>query len=477
MAINLSKRDKLTGLILECVEEIFPILISKVQSNKYISNYSDFPKLSFAENGFPRISKDSWGPDRPKDYSSLFRGYGKEPEIDWNNIITLEELYNFICEDGDLLSYFGSSIEIPDIDINFDKTSVQILVENILNYYIHVFGCDFNKGNFLEIIKLRINFAFLDELPISIYIPILFLNFETEQYDLGDGISIQKIPDLLHLSRVDAKSNNVLVHDCVLEGATHALVMENYCIENINRDSYNCLYYKDAYPNNLIQNFFSALRLVNNYKTGYAQIFAKSENWTSRFKEKLLNIHGCSVREFPHEFELTRYWLKSKFPTVGLEEINKIKDFYQKLSDNNHKSIPIALKRLNSCMLRHDEEDTVLDATIALEVLLSDDGKTEMTHKLALRVAALSKLDSSCKEDPKEIFTRVKKVYTYRSGIVHGTKDLSKTKIIKIPESSELKTVDVAIEILKMVLRVLLCNDKYFEAKKIDEDLLLNDSK
>jgi asparagine synthetase B (glutamine-hydrolysing) len=155
-------------------------------------------------------------------------------------------------------------------------------------------------------------------------------------------------------------------------------------------------------------------------------------------------------------------------------ELNIIKDFYEKLSNNKHKSIPIALKRLNSCMLRHDEEDTVLDATIALEVLLSDDGKTEMTHKLALRVAALSKLDSNCKEKPKEIFAKIKKVYTYRSGIVHGTKDLSKSKVIKIPESAELKTVDVAIEMLKMVLRVLLCNDKYLDVKSIDEDLLLN---
>ena len=167
------------------------------------------------------------------------------------------------------------------------------------------------------------------------------------------------------------------------------------------------------------------------------------------------------------------HWLNKSFTSLNQGDLEKIKKLYEKLSNNNHKSIPIALKRLNSCMLRHDEEDTVLDATIALEVLLSDDGKTEMTHKLALRIAALSKLDDACKETPKEIFNKVKKIYSYRSGIVHGTKDLTKSRIIRIPNSVELKTVDVAIDILKMVLRVLLCNEQYFDAKKIDEELLL----
>ncbi|RZG66715.1 HEPN domain-containing protein [Acinetobacter junii] len=474
MAINVSKRDKLTKLILECIEEIFPILVSKIQSNKYISYYTDYPKLSFAKNGFPRITKDSFGSDRPKDYSSLFHGYGNEPEIDWNNFMTMRKLYDHIREDGELLSYFGFSIEIPGIDIDFNKSSVQTFVENILDYYIHVYGCDYDEKSFLEIIELRTNFAFLDELPITIYIPILFLNFDIEKYDLVDGVSIQRMSDLLHISRVKAKSNNVLVHDCVLDGATHALVIEKYHVNNRDKDSISCLYYKQAYPNDLVQSFFSALRLVTDYKTGYAQIFSKPENWITDFREKLLNIRGCSVREFPYEFEINRYWLNDNFPNITLDQLDIIKYFYGKLSNNNHKSIPIALKRLNSCMLRHDEEDTVLDATIALEVLLSDDGKTEMTHKLALRIAALSKLDSNCKEKPKEIFVKIKKVYTYRSGIVHGTKDLSKSKVIKIPESPELKTVDVAIEMLKMVLRVLLCNDKYLDAKSIDEDLLLN---
>ncbi|RYY80589.1 MAG: hypothetical protein EOO69_01450 [Moraxellaceae bacterium] len=473
MAIDQKKREKLNHLILECIKEVFPILVDKIQKKKYILSYTNFPELTFAENGFPRIRKNFWGNNSPKNFASLFSKYGGEPDIDWKDIFTLKDLYHFICKDNDLLNYFGSHIQIEIPDYNFDEISIQNFIGNILDFYIHSYGYEFFEENFLSVIELRTNFAFLEKLPIIIYVPILFLNFEIEKYDLAEGVSIQRISDQLHLSRAEAKSNNIVVHDCVLDSATHALVIENYYIDNKDRDSYDCLYYKEAYPNVLIQNFFSALRLVNDYKTGYAQIFSKSENWTSDFKENLLNVRGCSVREFPHEFEFNRYWLSNNFPIVNLDQLNKVKDLYGKLASNNHKSIPIALKRLNSCMLRQDEEDTVLDATIALEILLSDDGKTEMTHKLALRVTALSKLDSNISESPKDIFDKVKKVYAYRSGIVHGNKNLEKSKKIKIPNIVELKTVDVSISLLKMVLKVLLSHEKFLDAKKIDEELLL----
>src|SRR5690606_2299060 len=103
----------------------------------------------------------------------------------------------------------------------------------------------------------------------------------------------------------------------ILEGATHALVIENYYIDNKDKDSFGCLYRKDAYPNFLIINFFSALRLTTDYRTGYAQIFSNPENWTTNFKEKLLNIRGCSVRELPNEFELDRYRLTERIDQLA----------------------------------------------------------------------------------------------------------------------------------------------------------------
>lgn len=246
--------------------------------------------------------------------------------------------------------------------------------------------------------------------------------------------------------------------------------MNNYYIENKQPRAYKDLYYKEAYPNKIINNFFSAIRLTDLHKTGYAQIFSISDDWASGYKEKLPNTHGVSVREFPTEFELDRFWLLDKLPKIELDTLNKIKNIFKKIINNKHKKVEIAL---NSCLLRESEEDTVLDATIALEVLLSDDGKQEMTHKLSLRISALSLLDEGGNEQPIDIFKKVKKVYEYRSSIVHGNLNNSKSKKIVLPNKVELKTVEVAIDLLKMVLRVLINNDQYLEPTLIDQQLLL----
>ena len=141
--------------------------------------------MSFRENGFPNIN-NSWTNNGPKNYASLFHKYGREaPDIDWNNFITLENLYKYIGNDHELLNYFGFGlrVSVPEIDLN--RKSVELLVENILDYYIHVYGYDFNENNLLKVIGLRTNFAFLEKLKITIYVPILFLNFEVDRYDLG----------------------------------------------------------------------------------------------------------------------------------------------------------------------------------------------------------------------------------------------------------------------------------------------------
>lgn len=102
MAVEQNKRQELTNLILECIKEVFSVVINKIEEKKYISSHSSFPKLSFRENGFPNIN-NSWTNNGPKNYASLFHKYGREaPDIDWNNFITLENLYKYIGNDHEL---------------------------------------------------------------------------------------------------------------------------------------------------------------------------------------------------------------------------------------------------------------------------------------------------------------------------------------------------------------------------------------
>jgi hypothetical protein len=96
-----------------------------------------------------------------------------------------------------------------------------------------------------------------------------------------------------------------------------------------------------------------------------------------------------------------------------------------------------------------------------------------MTHKLALRVGALLKLEEKPTSSPAQAFSDVKKIYSYRSQIVHGSKNPDKNRTIKINEERSVQAHSLLIDYLKMTLRVLLRNEKYREPKRIDEDLLL----
>jgi hypothetical protein len=105
--------------------------------------------------------------------------------------------------------------------------------------------------------------------------------------------------------------------------------------------------------------------------------------------------------------------------------------------------------------------------------LLSDNGNQEMTHKLAMRMGALSRLDETLDRTPEQAFRDVKGIYGYRSAIVHGSKNLDKKRIIKIDENKNTTAHLLAIDYVKMVLRVLLENEKYRDPKQIDSQLLL----
>jgi hypothetical protein len=104
-----------------------------------------------------------------------------------------------------------------------------------------------------------------------------------------------------------------------------------------------------------------------------------------------------------------------------------------KLIDNVCEKYPyiyVTLDRYNSSLTRQNLDDKIIDATIALESLIS--GKTELRFKFAL---FLSHIVESNPEQRLIIFDLLKNLYDARSNLVHGSgtkKDIDKTnKIIE----------------------------------------------
>ena len=160
-------------------------------------------------------------------------------------------------------------------------------------------------------------------------------------------------------------------------------------------------------------------------------------------------------------------------PTVTAKELEATISLFKRIRNRKNKEfskrLSIALRRLNSSSLRTNEDDGLLDAMIGMEALLSPESTSEMTHKIALRMAGLYKLLNP----PMAVmaFGEIKKIYAVRSKIVHGG-DYNMSSTIQ-RRSDTIRIVDAAVEHLKAAMRILIDKPEYFDVAKIDHELVL----
>lgn len=476
---NLILRDGYTQLLLKAFKDGLEAVKSAKEQSTYIGKYHNFPNLSYKENGLPNFSTSFGG--GPTDYRDCFNSFGgKPPLINGDNLESFKELVSFVRSHNSLKTRFDLELNknaTNELNIEIDQIIVISGIKDCIEKYIHNFNSfEFDEVKAKETISHTISYIFDEQLNIDICIPILFLNFQFDQFQLARNVYIERIPDSQHLARYNVKSYNTSTHEQVISSATHALVLKDWLVPNPERIwGFDILTNSRAYPLDLINQFFGALRICLTVDTGYAQIYALAKGWHAHSKANLPHVQGVSIRSYPTKFE-DYYWNIENVPTVNSDTANQIKELFNQIKSAKQNSINLSLKRLNSCLVRDEEEDAVLDATIALEALLSDNSTQEMTHKLAMRVGALSNLDCSHERTPQESFQDIKKIYGYRSAIVHGSKDLSKKRIIKIDEQKNTSAHLLAIDYLKMILKVLLKHEKYRQPETIDSELLLGEA-
>ncbi|MDO9069183.1 MAG: HEPN domain-containing protein, partial [Deltaproteobacteria bacterium] len=93
------------------------------------------------------------------------------------------------------------------------------------------------------------------------------------------------------------------------------------------------------------------------------------------------------------------------------------------LSKDLRNKVEVAASRLIMARNRVSPANKALDGCICLEALLTDNQKTELTYKLALRAALLVGVDV---DDRREIRKKLQDFYDLRSRAVHGVVDKSK---------------------------------------------------
>lgn len=461
-------------ILLEAVKDGLSAVKKAKESGKYIGSYHNYPALSYRENGLPNLSMSYSG--GPTEYRQCYGSFVGAPVVNEREIISFQKLIDFVRSHPSLHYRFSLEMSTPPsgVDIKIDEILITSGIKDAIERYIHEFNTfEYDERNAIEAVMPTLKYIFDKTLNIEIHVPILFLNFHFDECEVSDGVFIKRIEDKEHLARHGIKSYNTSAHEQVTSSATHALVLKGWSIPNQERMwHFNTLHELRAYPLEAIDQFFSALRISSDVATGYSQIYSKSVDWGTNYTANLPCLQGSTTRAYPSLFE-NYYWNMDEVPIITNSIMGAIKKTYSSIISATENSINLSIKRLNRCVVRDSEEDSVLDATIALEALLSDDGTQEMTHKLALRVGALSKLDNVLNKKPEQAFREIKSIYSYRSAIVHGSRNLDKKRVVRIDNENEISAHRLSVEYLKMVLRVLLEHPTYRDPKAIDVDLLL----
>ena len=310
------------------------------------------------------------------------------------------------------------------------ETQIGSLVDNLMDRYIHVTGrFDFNADTFLPEYLLMEAGLLSETLTVAILVPVLCLGFEADRVQIDDGIDVIRLGDRIHIARAPSLRNASGFDPGIQMAATHSLVLADYSFANNGQfDLWRALGSRDSYPLPLIDTFFASVRLVVNGPTGYAQVLALPAGWASSFKADLLPLHTVQVRHYPPSLE-ERYW-NGHLPKVTAKELETTISLFKRIrnleNEKFSKRLSIALRRLNSSSLRTNEDDGLLDSMIGMEALLSPESTSEMTHKIAFRMAGLYKILNPPMAGMA--FGEIKKIYGVRSKIVHGNHyDMSST--------------------------------------------------
>jgi Apea-like HEPN len=482
-----------------CDQQLFELTCALVKSglvfvseqekgDAYIGTYSDIPEMQTSDSGMPRFRKLLSG---PRDYKTMFQerifdsvartlgGEAQKPRFESKSQPEFETLKQHMRDSPALWKHLMASHSV-DIEKAFFDIEVELFIKYQIDRYIHINGTtDFTVTRFLPIYLPYETARMREVLSVNIWIPILFVLCKfPDEVVLDAGVFLRKIPDDLQLAREHVSRNDPGIHGIVSDSATHAFVLTNYEVPNTYYAEWaNISTTPAAYPTEKIDLLFAMLRLVSGVDTGYAQLLMEQLGWAFTYEANLTPMTGASVRRYPPTFE-EYYWNRRDLPTLDSAKVDMLGDLYRRVlaiaDEKSRNRILLATRRLNQCLVRENEQDAILDATSALEALLTPGDNVEITHKLATRLAALSRLGIGG-DSPWTIFKNVKKIYGYRSSVIHGDiSRIQKTNTIQMSGTEMVPSVKVATDYLRSALEIVIRHPEYLDSSKIDENLLLH---
>ena len=447
------------------------------EQGKTIIGHLRFPTISTFSSGLPHLSVQLF--NGPPDYLDAF-----SRDKDWKAPPSWKVVGDLALRSVALRRYYpgAGNGALDDAALNDPErvqridSEVQMTLKRLVDRYVNIAGhTDFEAETFLPIYREWERCALLDELTFDILVPLLLVKVEAGSLDLGPDLAIEEMSELLQLARAERPEDATPRSSPLVGAATHALALKNWVMKNdswINRwvQSREPQAFADA--THVVNVFMAALRIVTGIETGYAQIVTRPHNWGDRWEAYLPDISIAQVKVYPDHFDNQGWWRTP--PTLTAEQCQQAYQLYEALSQSKSNKIALACRRLNTAYLRQNEEDAILDVTIALETLLADDGRGgEITYRLAMRIAGLSTFEPFETHSAEDVFKMVKQIYNYRSAVAHGSHDVEKRRVVSLKHQPEpIPTIRLGLALLRYVMGVVSRRPAMLDVQALDAHLL-----
>ena len=431
-----------------------------------------FEKIPFLHYSIPKYEMK----DFPRDqllYSAIFNGYANDC-LDCTSFDEFDKLIEYINTKTELKKLLSDSEDLNTLKIRVKNINIAI-VERYL-YLTNASGEI--PSDIEEKIKPFLSEKLLrylaKELRIDIYVPICLATFEDDTIKLSENIEIVRMSNEIQKSRQQACTYESSNEDWVAACATHMIVLHNYHFQNTGDISINTATQNyNAYPLKVINNIMAAIRIVTGYTIGYEQILSFPINWIDSFCADLIPLYGAKTH-FVNSKQTDKFWMGLSISKVSSEQATILQSIFENIlkceTDSKKGNLFFALNRFNRCMLRNEVDDMATDATIGLESLLAGGTKGEITYTISNRIPIVFAHEQNELYVPTECRAIMKKIYNYRSKIVHGGNLKDKDKYLSI-NGDKVDISKIAVDFLRYTLLFMIKNPEFLDSKKMDEYL------
>lgn len=418
------------------------------------------------------------GKTKTPDYSQLFGPTaGNLRPFSYRDIPELAAVINYVTGRTDLvarLDLVPESAQVPaDRAMWFVTLQAAGLVLSVVDR-ARALGRPRDHDTLLTAYRERERGLLATELDANLVAPLVLTSLDLgELLDLGDGVRVEKLDEAIQLARAHDSHTIEAVPLVVSGAATHAVVITGVKVDN--SSLVNRLWRSSApgaLPFEELDLAIECLRVVTREPTGYAQVFLRPVGWADQWTHALPPVVDVGVfHRYPASFD-NYGWLK-KTTLVSADQLAALPKVVRsaRKADTTRAGKParLALRRLSRAGRRDDDDDTLIDACIGIEALLSNDN-IEVTHKIATRGAAALATRSAEPLDPQMAFAMLKAVYGRRSDLVHGTG--RESKAVFDLGGAAIPTSRLAVFLLRKLLLSRLTSDPAWSIQDLDDELL-----